>query len=79
MQVHILCSSVRFERCFNCIVVVGAVHTAVVANKCQNVTMVTACQPLHIRWAIQYYNTSSLLRLFLSYLAIVYVPIVAYT
>ena len=72
--VLILYSSIRLERCVNCTVVVGTVHTAVVVNKCENVTMVTACQSLHIRWAIQYHKTSSLLRLFSSYP--VHLPIV---
>ena len=49
IKYDILCSSVRLERCVNCSVVLGAVLTAAVVNKCENVTMVTACQSIHIR------------------------------
>ena len=42
-------SSVRLERCVNSTLVLGAVRTTVVVNKCENVTMVTACQSIHIR------------------------------
>ena len=51
--IHYMYSSVRLERCVNCTLVLGAVLTTVVFNKCENVTMVTACQSLHIRWAQQ--------------------------
>ena len=42
-------SSVRLERCVNSTLVLGAVRTTVVINKCENVTMMTACQSIHIR------------------------------
>ena len=47
------CSSVRLESCINCTLVLGVVQSTVVINKCENVTIATVCQSLHIRWAIK--------------------------
>ena len=41
---------VQVERCSHCLLVLGAVETALTINNCDSITVVTACRRLHVRW-----------------------------
>ena len=40
---------VQVERCSHCLLVLGAVETALTINNCDSITVVTACRRLHVR------------------------------
>ena len=41
---------VQVEKCSHCLLVLGAVETALTINNCDSITVVTACRRLHVRW-----------------------------
>ena len=54
-----VCRAVYIEKCSHCLLVLGAVETAITVNNCDSITIVATCRRLHIRSATSKYGALS--------------------